>query len=122
MIEFFTYNYLIVAIGTAVLLLFLILICHKKTIKIYYEDVHKVKIKSQVNRQGVKNGKEKIYYRNGRLNKKAYWKNGLRHGPFTVYWPTRKPYIQGAYKDGILTGEYIVFGKDGKTIIYKETY
>ena len=121
--DFFTYHNLIVAFGAIILLVIvLILVCHKKTINVYYDDVNKVKIKSQVNKKGEKDGKEKIFYRNGKINKISHWKDGYRHGVFTVYWNTGKPYIKGFYVDGKLSGDYVVFDHDGKTVIFKDRY
>ena len=121
--DFFTYHNLIVAFGAIILLVIvLILVFHKKTINVYYDDVNKVKIKSQVNKKGEKDGKEKIFYRNGKINKISHWKDGYRHGSFTVYWNTGKPYIKGFYVDGKLSGDYVVFDHDGKTVIFKDRY
>lgn len=48
-------------------------------------------------------------------------KNGLRHGPFTVYFPqTGKPARQGTYKMNEYDGELTTWRPDGMKVV--QTY
>lgn len=114
--------WVLIASGIILLSILLYFIFRKKTIKSKYSDANVVKFKSQINKEGIKNGKEILYDRDGKKNKVSHWENGVREGDFTVYWSNGKPYIKGSYHNGKLSGHYIVFDKTGKNIVFEKDY
>ncbi len=70
----------------------------------------------------LKHGKQKIYFKNGTLQRKMKWKNNLLHGKMTYYHSNGK--IAGFYysKNDTLNGPFKFFYPNGKakfTLIYK---
>jgi hypothetical protein len=58
--------------------------------------------------QGNKHGQEKVYYRNGKLNKVQNWQNGILHGEAITYYPDGSVvYIKANYENGNLVEQNI---------------
>lgn len=70
---------------------------------------------------GKQSGPFKLFSDDGQLLEEGMLKNGLRHGPFTVYFPqTGKPARQGTYKMNEYDGELTTWRPDGMKVV--QTY
>ncbi len=79
-------------------------------------------LRSSVNfEHGKQSGPFKLFSDDGQLLEEGMLKNGLRHGPFTVYFPqTGKPARQGTYKMNEYDGELTTWRPDGMKVV--QTY
>lgn len=62
-----------------------------------------------------------VYYPTGETNKEQLKNNDIPDGPFTVFFKSGHPYIQGNYKQGVLEGEYTVYALNGD-VKFKKHY
>jgi antitoxin component YwqK of YwqJK toxin-antitoxin module len=70
---------------------------------------------------GVKNGLELFYYSDGKLNKQKHWVADQLEGKAITYFENGKKYIIANYKNGLLSGDYVVYGIKGK-VMQRYTY
>ena len=76
--------------------------------KYYTNTPHRLK-KEESYKDGVKDGRWRVYYTGGQLTSEIYWKNGKRDGPWREYFENGEPRIEAEFKDGELTGQFIVY-------------
>ena len=70
---------------------------------------------------GVKNGLELFYYGDGKLNKEKHWVEDRLEGEAVTYFENGEKYIIANYNNGLLHGDYFVYGTDGK-VMQRYTY
>ena len=85
--------------------------------KFYSRSPHKV-TKEESYKDGIKDGRWRIYYRSGGLSSEIFWENGLRHGSWNDFFESGNPHIEATFEKGQLDGTYTAYFKD--SIIAKE--
>ena len=93
-----------------------------KKITIYWDNKKK-RSRYSINKENKKHGVEKFYFRDGKLNKIRTWEKGILQGTETIYYESKKVYIEKNFLNGFLHGEYIVYDTNGellKKIIYEK--
>lgn len=114
-------NYFWQIIGAIVLILItvIILIVLKKnkgkSVKRYYDN-KKLRRLYFIDKKGNKNGLDKFYFRNKKLNKQQKWFNNQLEGDCKVYYLSGSLYIHCSYQNNLLEGDYKVYDKNSKII------
>jgi antitoxin component YwqK of YwqJK toxin-antitoxin module len=65
--------------------------------------------KEESYKDGVKDGRWRIYYPDGQLSSEVNWKDGLREGPWLEYFENGNPRIIANFKNGKLHGLYEIY-------------
>jgi antitoxin component YwqK of YwqJK toxin-antitoxin module len=65
--------------------------------------------KEESYKDGVKDGRWRIYYPDGQLSSEINWKDGLREGPWLEYFENGDPRIIAYFKNGKLDGTYEIY-------------
>jgi len=93
----------------------------KDSIWNYYTKIPHILQKEEGYKDGVKHGPWRVYYRNGQLSSEIYWKDGKRDGEWNDYYEDGVPHVKAHFKDGKLEGEYKLFSTDS-VLIKKGVY
>lgn len=91
-----------------------------KTIQEFYDNKQLRRIYF-VDKTGLRQGLEKFYFRNRKINKEQNWVDNHLEGESKIYYSTGELYIISNYNNNILDGDFKVFDKDAK-IIKHEIY
>jgi len=69
---------------------------------------------------GVKDGREEVFYRSGQVNKRQYYKNGCLTGEAITYYPDGQVYIVAHYLNHVLNGQYTIYNQNGSVLETRE--
>ena len=76
--------------------------------KFYSKSPHVLK-KEESYKNGVKDGPWHIYFGNGKLASEIFWKDGKRNGPWNDFFENGNPHVEATFENGVLEGDYVVF-------------
>jgi hypothetical protein len=65
---------------------------------------------------GVRHGKSRAWFENGRLRYETEWWQGKKHGKFTLWYANGKKRAEGRDRHGIPDGKWITWAEDGTVI------
>ena len=65
---------------------------------------------------GIRHGKSRAWYPNGRLRYETEWRQGKRHGDFTFWHENGRKKSEGRDVDGIPEGKWISWAEDGTVL------
>lgn len=88
----------------------------------FYNDTGKLRVSANY-KDGVLDGKFKVYYPNGNLQGEVIYKNGKMNGDFKEYHENKNIRLSGSYKNSLQDGEWKSYLEDGtlETIVnYKD--
>jgi hypothetical protein len=64
---------------------------------------------------GIRHGKSRAWYENGRLRYETEWWQGLKHGTFTLWYPNGQKRAQGEDRYGAAHGTWTSWAENGAT-------
>ena len=76
--------------------------------KYYSKSPHIIK-KEESYKDGIKDGPWRVYFRDGKLTSEIYWKDGKRHGSWTDFFQNGNPHVEATFENGVLVGNYTVY-------------
>jgi hypothetical protein len=63
---------------------------------------------------GVRHGKSRAWFDNGRLRYETEWWKGAKHGKFTLWYPNGRKRAEGEDRHGVPVGSWTTWTDDGR--------
>ena len=87
----------------------------------YYSRSPHILTKEESYKDGIKDGRWRVYYPEGQLLSEVFWKDGKRDGSWKEFFKNGDPSIEASFKNGKLEGEYVQFAI-GRVVIKEGNY
>jgi hypothetical protein len=65
---------------------------------------------------GVRHGKSRAWYDNGRLRYETEWWQGVKHGTFTLWYANGRKRAEGQDRHGVAEGTWTSWAEDGTVL------
>jgi hypothetical protein len=65
---------------------------------------------------GVRHGKSRAWYENGRLRYETEWWHGIKHGKFTLWYPNGQKRAEGEDRYAVAHGKWTSWAEDGTVL------